>query len=78
MEEVCTIAEECFQVPPTYRRLNTGSYSVADEEEELMQLAIRQSLLDQEEDGPEEQHLSLKEALRDYSLMNQGRGGEGR
>ncbi|XP_064391517.1 ankyrin repeat domain-containing protein 13B-like isoform X2 [Halichondria panicea] len=63
-QEVCTISEECFQVPPTYRRLNTGSYSMANEEEELLQLAIRQSLLEQGEGDPEEQ-LSLREALGD-------------
>ncbi|XP_064391513.1 uncharacterized protein LOC135339370 isoform X1 [Halichondria panicea] len=73
-QEVCTISEECFQVPPTYRRLNTGSYSMANEEEELLQLAIRQSLLEQGEGDPEEQ-LSLREALGDQTLMGSGHGG---
>ena len=72
MHELCTISEECFRVPPTYRSLNIGSYSMAKEEEELLQLAIRQSLLDQEGSEPEEQ-LSLKEALKDHALMSSGR-----
>ena len=45
--EVCTIAEECFTVPSGYQRLNRGR-GMVDEEEELLQLAIRQSLMDQE------------------------------
>ncbi len=41
---------------------------MANEEEELLQLAIRQSLLEQGGGNPEEQ-LSLREALGDQTLM---------
>ena len=66
--EVCTISEDCFSVPLSYRRINQGMYSVADEEEELLQLAIRQSLMEQG-GGADEEQLSLKEALGDHALM---------
>ena len=80
-KEICTISEDCFTVPPTYRRLNHGMYSVADEEEELLQLAIRQSLLEQEEGGRGStlleggrgnEQLSLKEALQDRTMLAVG------
>ena len=44
---MCTISEECFTVPSLYRRLSRGRGGIVDEEEQLLQLAIRQSLLDQ-------------------------------
>ena len=44
---MCTISEECFTIPSLYRRLSHGRGGIADEEEQLLQLAIRQSLLDQ-------------------------------
>ena len=43
---MCTISEECFAVPAGYRRLTRGRQAMADEEEELLQLAIQQSLLE--------------------------------
>lgn len=46
-QEVCTISEECFTIPLQYRRLRRGRGGIVDEEEQLLQLAIRQSLLDQ-------------------------------
>ena len=48
MEEVCSISHECFVIPPGYKRLgmNRGR-ALVDEEEELLQLAIQQSLMDQ-------------------------------
>ncbi len=48
--EICTISEECFAVPAGYRQLRRGR-GMVDEEEELLQLAIQQSLMDQEGDG---------------------------
>ena len=50
--EVCTISEECFAVPPGYRRIHRGR-GMVDEEEELLQLAIRQSLMEQAGGGME-------------------------
>ena len=44
---MCTISEECFTVPSLYHRLRRGRGGIVDEEEQLLQLAIRQSLLDQ-------------------------------
>lgn len=46
-QEVCTISEECFSVPARYRIVTRGRGGIVDEEEQLLQLAIRQSLLDQ-------------------------------
>ena len=40
------ISDECFAVPVSYRRLTRGRQAMADEEEELLQLAIQQSLLE--------------------------------
>ena len=44
---MCSIGEEAFIVPEGYRQLNQWRGSLADQEEEMLQLAIRQSLLDQ-------------------------------
>lgn len=49
--EVCTISNECFAVPSGYHRLSEGRHALADEEEELMQLAIQQSLMQQQQLG---------------------------
>ena len=48
VEEVCSISQESFVIPPGYKRLglNRGR-ALVDEEEELLQLAIQQSLLEQ-------------------------------
>ena len=45
--EVCQINEEVFTVPTSYRELNKFSGNMADQEEEMLQLAIRQSLMEQ-------------------------------
>lgn len=45
--EVCQISEEAFDVPASYRQLNKWSGTMADQEEEMLQLAIRQSLMEQ-------------------------------
>ena len=53
---MCTISEECFSLPAHYRCVTRGRGGIVDEEEQLLQLAIRQSLLDQgggEEGGGE-------------------------
>lgn len=51
-KEVCQISDDCFTVPAGYRRLNQlGGRGMIDEEEELLQLAIRQSLLEQSGGG---------------------------
>ena len=51
-KEVCQISDECFTVPGGYRKLNQlGGRGMIDEEEELLQLAIRQSLLEQSGGG---------------------------
>lgn len=51
-KEVCEISDDCFKVPAGYRKLNQlGGRGLVDEEEELLQLAIRQSLLEQSGGG---------------------------
>ena len=51
-KEVCQISDDCFTVPSGYRKLNQlGGRGMIDEEEELLQLAIRQSLLEQSGGG---------------------------
>ena len=52
--EVCTISEECFAVPVEYHRMTRGQHAMADEEEELLQLAIQQSLIEQGGEGGRE------------------------
>ena len=50
--EVCTISEECFAVPVGYHHVARGRrHTMADDEEELLQLAIQQSLLEQRGEG---------------------------
>lgn len=50
--EICTISEDCFTVPLGYHRMARGGrYAMANEEEELLQLAIQQSLLEQGVEG---------------------------
>ena len=49
---MCQISDDCFNVPGGYRKLNQlGGRGMIDEEEELLQLAIRQSLLEQSGGG---------------------------
>lgn len=49
---MCQISDDCFAVPSGYRKLNQlGGRGMIDEEEELLQLAIRQSLLEQSGGG---------------------------
>ena len=48
---MCKISEEAFTVPDGYRRLNQWTGTLADQEEEMLQLAIRQSMLDQKEEA---------------------------
>ncbi len=52
---MCTISDECFEVPPGYRKLVRGGRGMADQEEELLQMAIQQSLLEQERGGTNEE-----------------------
>ena len=50
----CLISDSCFEIPPSYERLNrVGSGLVGYNEEELLQMAIEQSLLDQEKQPTE-------------------------
>ena len=71
----CLISDSCFEIPPSYERLNRGNYCqtfittvsgciytcfsevgsglVGHNEEELLQMAIEQSLLDQEKQPSE-------------------------
>ena len=44
---MCVISDECFAVPEGYRPRHSA-LDLLDEEDELLQLAIRQSLLEQE------------------------------
>ena len=46
MVELCTISDECFAIPEGYRKLQ-GGRGTMDQEEELLQMAIQQSLMDQ-------------------------------
>lgn len=67
--EVCSIAEECFAVPAGYQQLHGGGRGTVDQEEELLQMAIQQSLLGApQESGAGE--LSLHEALQDEGMKN--------
>ena len=51
-KEVSEISDDCFVLPAGYRKLNQlGGRGMIDEEEELLQLAIRQSLLEQSGGG---------------------------
>ena len=58
--EKCEISEDCFMVPAGYRRLHSGGRGMVDQEEELLQMAIQQSLMDQERQG--QQQLALEAA----------------
>jgi len=49
--EQCHISDECFAVPSGYRRLHTGGRGMVDQEEELLQMAIQQSLAGQDTQG---------------------------
>ena len=46
---MCTISDECFAVPGGYRRLYGGGRGTVDQEEELLQMAIQQSLREQQQ-----------------------------
>ena len=46
--EVCSIADECFAIPSGYRQLRSGGRGTVDQEEELLQMAIQQSLMQQQ------------------------------
>ena len=46
--EKCEISDDCFALPAGYRKLHTGGRGMVDQEEELLQMAIQQSLMDQE------------------------------
>ena len=48
--EQCHISDDCFTVPSGYRRLHTGGRGMVDQEEELLQMAIQQSLAEQGEE----------------------------
>ena len=43
--EICNISDECFEVPSGYRQLRAGGRGTVDQEEELLQMAIQQSLV---------------------------------
>ena len=43
--ELCNISDECFAIPPGYRKLYGSGRGSADQEEELLQMAIQQSLM---------------------------------
>lgn len=70
--EVCTISEECFTIPPSYHRLSRGRHAMADEEEELLQLAIRQSLMQggtgEEEGGRRDERVSESTGEREQEV----------
>ena len=52
-QKKCEISDECFKVPSDYRRVQNNMIG-QNEEEELLQLAIQQSLLMQEQQSKEE------------------------
>ncbi|KAK6192849.1 hypothetical protein SNE40_004249 [Patella caerulea] len=57
----CDISEQCFEVPPGYGRLGDGHHErLRDEDDELLQFAIQQSLI---ENGTEEDQVTFFEAL---------------
>lgn len=48
--EQCNINDDCFAVPSGYRQLHGGGRGTVDQEEELLQMAIQQSLLEQDKE----------------------------
>ncbi|XP_074643517.1 ankyrin repeat domain-containing protein 13D-like [Tubulanus polymorphus] len=57
----CAVDDDCFEPPSTYSRLGTGHHErIRDEDDELLQFAIQQSLL---ETGTENDEVTFWEAL---------------
>lgn len=52
---MCSISDECFSIPSGYRSLHSIGRGRVDQEEELLQMAIRQSLLEQQLPAQEEE-----------------------
>lgn len=48
------VSDECFAIPADYNERSQGYSQLASEEDEQLQLAIRQSLLDQAATDPAE------------------------
>ncbi len=69
--EVCTISDECFAVPSGYQELYGGGRGTVDQEEELLQMAIQQSLMTNSQ--PQQLQLEGGEEEEDES---QGKGKE--
>jgi hypothetical protein len=70
--ETCRINDEIFAYPAGYSRNSQYGGNVADQEEELIQLAIRQSLLDQGERLESlDKEMTLVEALKDQEIRDQ-------
>ena len=66
-EEVCIINDEAFKPPEGYLHTKEGQRNMADQEEELVQLAIRQSLMEEQArlaraGNEQEQHWDAQES----------------
>ena len=65
-KEKCIISDSCFEVPEGYRRLNRGRAQAYDDDE-LLQLAIEQSLLEQ---GPTAEEFLYESAQVRHQLAH--------
>ena len=67
VKEVCVVSDDCFAIPVGYHDIARGYSQLASDEDDQLQQAIRQSLLDQEATNPSEgePQLTLTEMLND-------------
>ncbi|XP_048582548.1 ankyrin repeat domain-containing protein 13D [Nematostella vectensis] len=69
----CKIEEMCFEVPTGYRQVKVGEQAavIRDEEDELLQLAIQQSLLEYGGGQVDAEQIAIRESLSDEDVMLQ-------
>ncbi|EDO48129.1 predicted protein, partial [Nematostella vectensis] len=69
----CKIEEMCFEVPTGYRQVKVGEQAavIRDEEDELLQLAIQQSLLEYGGGQVDAEQIAIRESLSDDDVMLQ-------
>lgn len=69
--EVCLISDDAFKPPENYLLTREGQRNMADQEEELVQLAIRQSLMEQlasKHEPQDTQEITLSNRLPQESM----------
>lgn len=70
-QEVCLISDDAFKPPENYLLTREGQRNMADQEEELVQLAIRQSLMEQlasKHEPQDTQEITLSNRLPQESM----------